>query len=190
MFKNEWGVIGVVNSTKTYLYCLDLLYISYPMQAKCILVGYHVACLPRLSLLCAIPPNAHPSAHTTLNPAPGISQWAYLSWEVCADENRKKERYGGEREGQMWGERDGGGEDVEPWSWWWMREKMLVDGYSPLWVPCECDSSRKNVHMGWLVWRDIGNHEWEVEGEGRGVCEHEGCVDSGTCFSINKPSFG
>lgn len=59
---------------------------------------------------------------------------------------------------------------------------MLVDGYSPLWIPCEFDSSRKNVHMGWLLWRYIGNQKGSVEGQGRDVCEHEGCVGSATCL--------
>lgn len=65
--------------------------------------GCQVACTPHLSLLCPIPPYAHPTAHTTLNPAPGLSQWAYPSWEVCADEKRKKVQWGGGRGGQMWG---------------------------------------------------------------------------------------
>lgn len=109
-------------------------------------------------------PPTHPSAHTTLSAALGISQWAYPSPEVCADENRKKKRVWcvmEKEEGrcevrEMKREEGGEGEDVEPWSQWWMREKMQVDGCSPPLSPgCGCDSSRKNVRMGRLVRRDI-----------------------------------
>lgn len=78
------------------------MYQIFPMQDKCVLVGYHVAYSPRLSLPHPVPPNAHPSANTS-NPASGIIQWAYPSREVCADENRENKQYGEEREEEMSG---------------------------------------------------------------------------------------
>lgn len=143
---NAWRLIGKHSS---HIYLLHLLCIRYSNGSEMYLNGISHGLLPH-----PLAPT-HPSAHTTLSAALGISQWAYPSPEVCADENRKKKRVWwvmekeeGRREVREM-KREEGGEDVEPWSRWWMRETMQVDGCSPPLSPgCGCDSSRKNVRMG------------------------------------------
>lgn len=170
VFTNTWRLIG---KHLSHIYQLHLLCIRYSNGSEMYLNGISHGLLPH-----PLPPT-HLSAHTTLSAALGISQWAYPSLEVCADENRKKKRECGAMEKEegrcevkeMKREEGGEGEDVEPWSRWWMREKMQVDGCSPpseswMWMWLKQEKCKHGTAGAKGHWRDYKRRE---EGAGMHV---------------------